>query len=136
MSTRGNQSKSPAAHHWRKPTAVSLFSGCGGSDLALSRSGFRIRWANDIWPEACEAYRANIDAPSIREGDVRDFHSFPNAQLLVGCYPCQGYSQGGKRNSGAEINFLYQQFDRALRQILPRAFVVENVNGMAYGDNQ
>src|SRR6185295_12126075 len=33
------------------------------------------------------------------------------------------------------INYLYQEFDRALRHIMPRAFVVENVNGMAHQQN-
>ena len=120
----------------RRPSAVSLFSGCGGSDLALTQCGFRIRWANDIWPLACDAYRDNIGEPTITEGDIRDFERFPTAQLLIGCYPCQGYSQGGKRQSHEPINYLYQQFDRVLRQIQPRVFVVENVNGMAYGPNR
>lgn len=120
---------------FRRPSAVSLFSGCGGSDLALVQCGFGVKWANDIWPLACRTYEDNIADSAIKEGDVREFERFPDAQLLVGCYPCQGYSQGGKRDSGEPINYLYQQFDRALRYIQPRAFVVENVNGMAYGKN-
>jgi DNA (cytosine-5)-methyltransferase 1 len=120
----------------RSPSAISLFSGCGGSDLALEQVGFRVRWANDIWTHACATYRDNIPNPEIREGDIRDFERFPDAQLLVGCYPCQGYSQGGKRASDEPVNFLYREFDRALRFIQPRAFLVENVNGMAYGDNE
>lgn len=130
MSLTSKPSEAP-----RRPSAVSLFSGCGGSDLALIRSGFRVRWANDIWSVACSTYEDNIANAVIREGDIRDFESFPSAQLLVGCYPCRGYSQGGKRKVEEPINYLYQEFDRALRNILPRAFVVENVNGMAYGNN-
>lgn len=116
--------------------AVSLFSGCGGSDLALLQSGFDVLWANDIWDLACQTYQDNVSSPTIEHGDIRDFDTFPNAELLVGCYPCTGYSQGGKRASDAPVNFLYRQFDRVLRKIQPRAFVVENVNGMAYGENQ
>ncbi len=119
-----------------RPTAISLFSGCGGSDLALERAGFDVVWSNDIWDIACETNRANLHCSGVVVGDIRRFSGFPNAQLLVGCYPCQGYSQAGGRNSLAPINFLYQEFDRVLRIVRPRAFVVENVNGMAYGDNQ
>ena len=120
----------------RKPKAISLFSGCGGSDLALVRAGFEVVWSNDIWDIACETNRINLRNPNVTEGDIRKFSDFPQAELLVGCYPCQGYSQGGRRNPNEPINFLYQEFDRVLRIVRPRAFVVENVNGMAYGGNQ
>jgi DNA (cytosine-5)-methyltransferase 1 len=119
-----------------KPRAISLFSGCGGSDLAVQNRGFDIVWANDIWDVACETYRDNIPNPKIEEGDIATFREFPPADLLVGCYPCQGYSQGGRRDPDESINFLYRQFDRVLRLVEPKAFVVENVNGMAYGANR
>lgn len=120
----------------RKPKAISVFSGCGGSDLALVRSGYDVIWANDKWDVACETYKDNIKTACIEQGDIEGFHEFPRAGLLVGCYPCQGYSQGGKRKWGDSINFLYRQFDRVLRTVKPKAFVVENVNGMAYGDSR
>jgi len=49
---------------------------------------------------------------------------------LVGCYPCQGFSQGGVRQPSAKINTLYLEFARALGFVRPKAFVVENVSGM------
>lgn len=120
----------------RKPTAISLFSGCGGSDLALERLGYRVIWANDIWKTACETYKDNLRTRQVECGDIRDFQKFPDADLLVGCYPCQGYTQGGKRNwKGDDRNYLYREFDRVLRHVQARAFVVENVNGMVFGDN-
>jgi DNA (cytosine-5)-methyltransferase 1 len=119
-----------------KLRAISLFSGCGGSDLALQDSGYKIVWANDIWEPACETYRDNIRHPRMETGDIARFEKFPQADLLVGCYPCQGYSQGGKRKWKESTNFLYREFDRVLRRVKPKAFVVENVNGMAYGKNR
>jgi DNA (cytosine-5)-methyltransferase 1 len=117
-------------------SAISLFSGCGGSDLALHSLGIKVKWANDIWDHACKTYADNVPEANIHCGDVRDVSHFPSADLLVGCYPCQGFTQGGKRDWDAPINFLYQQFDRALRRIRPKAFVVENVGGMAFGANR
>jgi DNA (cytosine-5)-methyltransferase 1 len=114
---------------------ISLFSGCGGSDYALRRAGYEIVWANDIWPVAAEIYDANIEDAQITVGDIAQFNEFPHAELLVGCYPCQAYSQAGSRDWNSNTNFLYRQFDRVLRKVRPRAFIVENVNGMAYGDN-
>ena len=119
----------------RNITAVSLFSGCGGSDIALQATGYEVLWANDIWDAACETYRANLRDPRIECGDISDFRRIPDAELLVGCYPCQGYTQGGKRDWGTSINFLYREFDRVLRMVRPVAFVVENVNGMAFGES-
>ena len=113
---------------------ISLFSGCGGSDLGLQRLAYDVVWANDISKAACDTYGDNVGSV-IHCGDIADFDRFPSAQFLVGCYPCQGFTQGGRRNPGDSINYLYQQFDRVLRIVLPKAFVVENVNGMAYGDN-
>src|SRR5208337_3761348 len=115
---------------------ISLFSGCGGSDVALTELGFDIAFANDIWELACLTYQDNIPNSKITCGDIADFVTFPHADLLVGCYPCQGFTQGGRRDWGESVNFLYQQFDRVLRKTKPMAFVVENVNGMAYGPNQ
>jgi DNA (cytosine-5)-methyltransferase 1 len=116
--------------------AISLFSGCGGSDMALSELGVDIVWANDICEAACQTYKDNIPSAKIEHGDIADFNDFPSADLLIGCYPCQGFTQGGRRDWGDSINFLYRHFDRVLRLTKPNAFVVENVNGMAYGPNQ
>ncbi len=119
-----------------RPSAISLFSGCGGSDLALQQAGYKILWSNDIWDAACQTHRDNLKNSKIQVGDIAQFRSFPRAELLVGCYPCQGYSQGGKRKWHDSINYLYREFDRVLRKVKPKAFVVENVNGMAYGESK
>lgn len=117
-------------------TAVSLFSGCGGSDAGLTAAGFDVLMANDILPYAREVYLENLPETDYILGDVRNIKSFPNADLLVGCYPCQGFSQGGARDPKRAINYLYREFDRALRQIKPKAFIVENVSGMRRKSNQ
>lgn len=114
--------------------AVSLFTGCGGSDAGLVEAGFEVLLANDVLPYAKEVYEENLPKTDYRVCDVRQIKSFPQADLLVGCYPCQGFSQGGARDPGRNINFLYREFDRALRSIRPKAFVVENVSGMTRDD--
>ena len=115
-------------------TAVSLFTGCGGSDAGVIRAGFEVLMANDIMAYAAEVYRHNLPDTDYHIGSVAEIKSFPRADLLVGCYPCQGFSQGGARKSGRGINYLYREFDRALRTIRPKAFIVENVSGMRRAD--
>jgi DNA (cytosine-5)-methyltransferase 1 len=86
--------------------------------------------ANDVLKYASDVYKANLPDTEFRLGDVAEIKNFPKADLLVGCYPCQGFSQGGVRDPNRKINYLYREFDRALRQIKPKAFIVENVSGM------
>ncbi|EOV3270549.1 DNA cytosine methyltransferase [Cronobacter dublinensis] len=112
------------------PTVVSLFSGCGGSDAGVLNAGFKVLMANDILPYARDVYLSNHPETDYVLGDVSGITSFPSADLLVGCYPCQGFSQGGVRQADRKINTLYLEFARALNFIKPKAFIVENVSGM------
>lgn len=118
------------------PTVVSLFSGCGGSDAGMHAAGFDVVMANDILEYAADVYRANLPETDYRLGGVEEIKNFPKADVLVGCYPCQGYSQGGARESERGINYLFREFGRALRAIKPKAFVVENVSGLTRADNK
>lgn len=123
----------------RKLSAVSLFSGCGGFDWGAQQAGINIIWANDIDPQAGRAYRALLPQVHFVPGDVREIREFPQADILIGCYPCTGFSMAARRrwknreerdlfaNNG---NFLYEEFVRALQQIQPKYFFVENVKGM------
>jgi len=110
--------------------AVSLFSGCGGSDAGVVGAGFNVLLANDVLPYARDVYLANHPDTDYVLGDIAEIINFPTAELLVGCYPCQGFSQGGVRDPSRRINTLYLEFARALNAIQPKAFVVENVSGM------
>lgn len=111
-------------------TAVSLFSGCGGSDTGIHNAGFEIVMANDIIPYAKDVYLSNLPDTDYLLEDIKKIQHFPSSDLLVGCYPCQGFSQGGSRVADKKVNYLYQEFARALNYIKPKAFIVENVSGM------
>ena len=115
----------------RRPSAVSLFTGMGGADLGLIEAGCDIVFANDNSRHARSIHLANLPETEYALGDVAGLKSFPTADLLVGGYPCTGFSQGGARDSKREICYLYRHFDRALRIVRPAAFIVENVAGLA-----
>src|SRR5713101_5623602 len=116
--------------------ATSLFSGCGGSDVGLAAVGVRVTWATDIWRPACETYKLNMPKTEVVCADIRDIKHFPAADIMIGCYPCQGFSQGGRRDPDDDINQLFRHFGRALRQAKPLGFIVENVVGMTLGRNR
>jgi len=111
-------------------TAISLFTGCGGSDTGLHSAGFNVLMANDILPYAKDTYLANLPETDYYLKSIKEVENFPKSDLLVGCYPCQGFSQGGVRQANRTINYLYLDFARALSKVKPKAFIVENVSGM------
>lgn len=112
-------------------SAVSLFSGCGGLDLGFIFSGrFEIVFANDIMPAAVESYRQNI-GEHIHLGDISQIPVFPRADVVIGGPPCQGFSNANpRRGVGDQRNWLFTEYLRALKQIRPLVFVMENVPGI------
>lgn len=122
-----------------KLIAISLFSGCGGFDFGASQAGVDFLWANDIDPVAGSAYRSIFPDVEFHVGDVREVRFFPRADVLIGCYPCTGFSLAARRRwkqreerdlTAIKGNFLYLEFLRVLEQSNPKYFFVENVRGM------
>ncbi len=123
----------------KKLSAISLFSGCGGFDWGATQAGIDIIWANDINYYASTAYKSIFPNVHFEFGDVRDIEIFPSADILIGCYPCTGFSVAARRRwknrperdlMETDGNFLYKEFLRVLKMIRPRYFFVENVSGM------
>lgn len=113
-------------------TVVSLFSGCGGMDLGFFKEGYKILWANDIDPVACETYRKNI-GDHIVAGDITkiDYKQIPNCDVLLGGFPCQDFSMIWKRGGiTTERGNLYRNFVDLVHSKNPKIFIAENVKGI------
>ena len=111
---------------------VSLFSGAGGLDLGFIKAGHKIIWANDIDKDAVSTYKKNI-GKHIIERDIADISSkeIPSAEVVVGGFPCQGFSQANlKRTLSDKRNTLYIQFLRIVSDKQPFYFLAENVRGI------
>lgn len=111
---------------------ISLFSGCGGMDLGFHQAGFNIKWANDIEQRACETYAKNI-GNHIVCGDITqlDYSKIPDADLILGGFPCQDFSMIWKRGGiTTDRGNLYQNFVEIVSQKQPLMFVAENVKGI------
>ncbi|MDR1292880.1 MAG: DNA cytosine methyltransferase [Clostridiales Family XIII bacterium] len=111
---------------------VSLFSGAGGLDLGLKQGGHRIVWANDFDADAVKTYRRNIDTNIVFANiNEIDFDGIPSADVVVGGFPCQGFSMANlNRGIDDERNQLYKAFCKAITIVQPRFFVAENVKGI------
>lgn len=113
-------------------SVVSLFSGCGGMDLGFYKEGFKMLWANDIDPIACETYRKNI-GNHIVAGDITkiDYNTIPNCDVLLGGFPCQDFSMIWQRGGiNTERGNLYRNFVDLVHLKNPKVFIAENVKGL------
>jgi DNA (cytosine-5)-methyltransferase 1 len=119
--------------------AISLFSGCGGFDFGVQKAGAKITWANDNDPHAASAYQSIFKDTEFINRDIREIRKFPQAEILIGCYPCTGFSEASRRKwknrksrdlHKNDKNFLFKEFLRALKIVRPKFLFVENVKGM------
>ena len=111
---------------------VSLFSGAGGLDLGLIQAGHTTVWANDIYADAVATYRRNI-GDHVDDRDICEIHSseIPDSDVVVGGFPCQGFSVANWGRSVAdERNKLYLEMVRVVSEKQPKFFVAENVKGL------
>ncbi|GMU67565.1 MAG: hypothetical protein AMXMBFR36_38390 [Acidobacteriota bacterium] len=119
--------------------SVELFAGAGGLAIGMSKAGFRhaavIEWDHD----ACETFRENqrhhsadVESWPLIEGDVRlfDYRALPSIDVLSGGPPCQPFSIGGKHRGYQDARDMFPEAVRAVRELRPRAFILENVKGL------
>ena len=129
-----------------KLKVVSLFCGCGGTDVGLL-GGFEylgkhydfndteIVYANDIDENACKIFEENFGLkPDNR--DIREVTSdeLPEFDILTGGFPCQSFSiiaqnpirLGIKDDRGK----LFFEMCRILKEKQPKCFIAENVKGI------
>ena len=125
--------RSASARNGRRPNGlrfIDLFCGAGGLGLGFRMAGYRSVWAVDYDTDAVATYKENFKH-DVYCGDIRQLHPpFPDADVLIGGPPCQGFSPLGKMSPTKEhsrMNELWREYLRVLREVEPTAFVVENV---------
>ncbi len=121
-------------------SAISLFCGAGGCSLGFKQAGYKILYANDNNSEAVSTYKKNFpDTVCILEDiDKLDFKQIlidlklkvGELDILIGGPPCQGFSTAGLRFWDDPRNHLLKSYVSALSVILPKWFIMENVEGL------
>jgi DNA (cytosine-5)-methyltransferase 1 len=113
-------------------TFGSLFAGIGGFDLGFERAGFQCKWQveiDDYATRVLERHWPNVH----RERDIRQCgrHNLDRVDCIIGGWPCQDISYAG---AGAGLNGarsgLFFEAARLVRELQPRAVVLENVAGL------
>lgn len=115
----------------------SLFSGIGGFDLAAEWMG----WENIFHCEIAEFPRKILKyhfPKSICYEDIKktDFTKHKGQiDIISGGFPCQPYSNAGKRKGKDDDRHLWPEMLRVIREIQPRFVVGENVAGLLSWNN-
>lgn len=115
----------------REFTAISLFAGAGGLDIGFENAGFKVIWANDFDADSCKTHE-NWSSAKVVCGDIAkiDASEIPDADIMLGGFPCQGFSLSGPRKIDDSRNVLYKHYVRIVKAKRPLMFVGENVKGL------
>lgn len=123
---------------------IDLFSGAGGLSCGLTMAGFTPVGSVEILDSAVQTYRynfsekkgfdQNVQTRDIRQQEtkkelyqsVKDKH----IHLIVGGFPCQGFSMAGNRVVDDPRNSLYLEMLEIVKKIQPDFVVCENVEGL------
>ena len=116
------------------PTFGSLFAGIGGIDLGLERAGWTGRWQVE-WSEWCQHNLGHHWPDVPRFGDITtvDWSLVEPVDLIAGGFPCQPFSNAGKRLGKSDDRWLWPEFARAIGALRPSYVLVENVPGLLAG---
>lgn len=119
-----------------KYKVIDLFSGAGGLSLGFMQSRkYDIKVAFENNPAMQDTYRKNHPKVDVR-GDVcsADYseiqEKYGSIDVVIGGPPCQGFSNANRQKNHAisQNNMLVKQFIRAILELQPKAFVMENVS--------
>lgn len=130
----------------KKLKVISLFSGCGGLDLGLegnfsylgeqfAENPFSVIWANDINAKATRTQQLNFPHTEVINDDItkvlENNLELPEADIVVGGFPCQDFSLAGKRQGlTVQRGQLYLSMAKVIEKVRPKLFVAENVKGL------
>jgi DNA (cytosine-5)-methyltransferase 1 len=127
-----------------QPVVVDLFCGVGGLSLGFEQAGFRMISAVDCDPINTNAHLRNFPKCKTITGDMLEVTgkqirsisgvTYDQIDVVIGGAPCQGFSLIGKRRPDDPRNLLIFEFARIVRELQPKYWVMENVDGLMMGD--
>ncbi|KIH71143.1 DNA methyltransferase [Salinicoccus roseus] len=119
---------------------IDLFSGCGGFSLGFERANFNVMLGVDIWEDALLTFKENHYKAKTVQQDLSKLSASrllenlnikkDDVDVIIGGPPCQGFSLSGFRDESDPRNQLYKSFVKAVKEIEPKIFVMENVPGL------
>ena len=123
-----------------KYNVIDLFCGCGGLSKGFEMAGYNIILGIDNNGPALQTFEKNHKGSVGLNADLSNPETFNTIEkivdgrsidVIVGGPPCQGFSLTGPRKFDDERNKLYLAMIETVRRFRPKAFMIENVPGMA-----
>lgn len=116
--------------------AFSLFSGIGGFDLALQRTGHELVGACEIDKYARSVYARRF--PNVKlwqNATTIDPKDIPDFDIMCAGFPCQAFSIAGQRGGFEDTRgSLFFEIARIVKEKLPSVLLLENVRGLLNHD--
>jgi DNA (cytosine-5)-methyltransferase 1 len=120
--------------------AISLFSGAGGDTLGMERAGLKVVAFSENNAKAVATHKAVWpDSKWLGEAVKGDISKIPDAEfepyrgkvfVVFAGFPCQGFSNAGKKDSNDPRNRMFYEFLRVVRIVQPKWIMGENVAGL------
>ena len=119
-------------------TAVSLFAGVGGFDLAFKRAGIKVTAAVEIDKKCRDVLALQFpetklfdDVKEVTGEQLRATGFVPERGIIAGGFPCQDLSVAGRRAGlKGERSGLFWEIARILEETKAKHFIIENVPGL------
>ena len=112
----------------------SLFSGIGGFEYGLERSGLSTscEWMIEMDEYCCSVLEKNFPNTLVLNNKVEDINplDLPKIDILTAGFPCQPVSVAGSRKGVTDERWLWDEVWRFIDVLRPRYFILENVPGI------
>ena len=112
----------------------SLFSGIGGMEYGLERSGLSTscEWMIEMDEYCCSVLEKNFPNTLVLNSKVEDINplDLPEIDILTAGFPCQPVSVAGSRKGVTDERWLWDEVWRFIDVLRPRYFILENVPGI------
>ena len=114
-------------------TFIDLFAGIGGFRIALTNAGGKSLGFSEIASDAINAYCTNFHEPESNNfGDITKLKTLPKHDIMTAGVPCQSWSIAGKKlGFDDDRGQLWNDTLYLLNKVKPKAFIFENVKGLA-----
>ena len=119
-------------------TTMDLFAGVGGIRIGFEKAGFVTVFANDFDPKTAVTYNLNFAKSLMTIADICDLDAekIPDADFLLGGFPCQPFSIAGYRKGLEDSRGnLFLEIARIIKIKKPTGFLLENVKNLKNHDN-